>query len=682
MTLAEFHFDQNGSLPDFTELQKTDLSAEVKEMVDDAKSKITNILSSPTTQSPFARLMQISKLYFDVVYKNSMPQILAMLARDPTKSKTYSEINQMIDEFTSWFFQNQDLHKLCNSINIEKNIPQAEQEKTQRILKYYLISFQERGLSLNLEVQEQLNKARQKLAHWQSEYQGNMLTAGRKLGYKPTEEPLQWCPNTPDRLKELTIIKASQYDAIKYLTSDKQRRELFEMRYGLGSTTVHDQEEVDKSEFELKANPDVRKAILKTAHQVATLLGFTNYASLAMIHRMFNSPKEVLTELQDIVDYLGNKLSGAVDKLEGYLEAGQSIDNTNLDFALTRHEEADSEASKGIEKYFEFNNVLEKGIMEYLIKEKHGYEYEKEKNPHGLWDPDVISYYVKDQSGKKIARILIDPFYRENKANTCMTTGIASRTEETIPTIITFFNFTKNEDGKCFLRPWDIENKLLHEFGHVFNNFTGGSEHPELDGAESIAQLSSDGIEVASSSYQAVRYDPEFIRRIGEHHETGIPIPENLVQIAIQRNIDTEGLRILRQTIRSIVDLKLYSDYPNSGKDLTGFIEDITNEILNYLPPKVAKAVKDDERFHDIGLHHIYINQLYMAGLYAYVIPFIQSQLIAKKLKASNFSPEIFKGLEAKLLSQGAIKSTKELIEAFLGEKIDSQKAIEAWFEK
>jgi Zn-dependent oligopeptidase len=213
------------------------------------------------------------------------------------------------------------------------------------------------------------------------------------------------------------------------------------------------------------------------------------------------------------------------------------------DFGVDQHAAA---------QYFELDRTMQ-GLLD-LTSEVFGLTYRKVEDPPA-WHEDVTLYEVHDaESGALIGHFYADLFPREGKFGhaAAFPVHVAHDTAHGRQSPVTAFlcNFPKpTGDQPSLLMHSDVVT-LFHEFGHVLHMTLSKASMPRFSGASTEW----DFVEAPSQIMEHWCWTPDVLARFAFHHETGEPIPTDLVeQMAAAKNLNV-ALFTLRQIALGKID--------------------------------------------------------------------------------------------------------------------------------
>ena len=201
-----------------------------------------------------------------------------------------------------------------------------------------------------------------------------------------------------------------------------------------------------------------------------------------------------------------------------------------------------------VANYFPLDSVL--GGMFDLVQEMFGLEFREIPDPD-VWHPDVRLFGIHDAgSGEELAHFYLDLFPREGKyGHAAEFPLVMSRRLEDgsyqNPVCAMVANFTKpTASAPSLLQHGEVET-LFHEFGHVLHQNLGRTELARFAGTS----VERDFVEAPSQIMQHWVWRADVLSRFARHHETGDPIPDQLVEqlvAARQLNVSIHQLRQLQ----------------------------------------------------------------------------------------------------------------------------------------
>ncbi len=186
-----------------------------------------------------------------------------------------------------------------------------------------------------------------------------------------------------------------------------------------------------------------------------------------------------------------------------------------------------------------------------------------------VWHSDVTAWAIVDgASGEEIATVFMDLFPREGTySHAAAFPLVGGRLEadggyrHPVSTIVA--NLTKPTPERPSLLQHDEVVTLFHEFGHILHQTLTRAELVRFSGSSTEG----DFVEAPSQIMEHWCWKPEVLQRFARHHETGEPIPADLVgRLVAARNLDI-GLLTLRQIYFGVLDLGLHGPWDELDLD-------------------------------------------------------------------------------------------------------------------
>jgi oligopeptidase A len=370
-------------------------------------------------------------------------------------------------------------------------------------------------------------------------------------------------------------------------------------------------------------NAPLIERILTLRQEKAALLGYDNFAEVSMAKKMATlATAESLLE-----DIRAKSFPAAERELEeirafaaerGAPEASTGLMQWDVGFWAERLREAKYELKEeDLRPYFQLPAVID-GMFE-LAEQLFGVKVEAADGEVEVWHPDVRFFKVLDaQSGAPRAYFYLDPYTRpaEKRGGAWMDDVVgrsaamaAPGASVRLPTAHMVCNGTPPVGDKPSLMTHNEVTTLFHEFGHALQHMLTTEDVGPVAG---INQVDWDAVELPSQFMENFCYDKKVLKKIGKHHETGEPLPDDLFEKLVKSKNFGSGTRYLRQCHFAMTDLELHARYkPGEGADAV-FAAEAKIATKTMLMP----AIKED-RFL-CGFGHIFAGG-YSAGYYSYL---------------------------------------------------------------
>jgi peptidyl-dipeptidase Dcp len=226
-----------------------------------------------------------------------------------------------------------------------------------------------------------------------------------------------------------------------------------------------------------------------------------------------------------------------------------------------------------------------------------------------VYHPDVRVWEVRDASGRAAGLWYFDPFARPGKRSGAWMSDYRSQERfdgPVLPIVSNNCNFAKPPAGEPALLSWDDATTLFHEFGHALHGLCSNVTYPSLAGT-SVAR---DYVEFPSQILEHWLSTPEVLERFALHHETGRPIPPELVARILRAETFNSGFRTVEFLASAVVDMRFHlaAETPRDP----ALFERQTLDALG-MPVEIVM------RHRTPHFAHIFADDGYSAGYYSYL---------------------------------------------------------------
>jgi Zn-dependent oligopeptidase len=307
-----------------------------------------------------------------------------------------------------------------------------------------------------------------------------------------------------------------------------------------------------------------------------------------------------------------------------------------------------------VAKYFPLEQVVD-GMFE-ITGEVFGLEYNRVQDA-GAWNPDVYLYEIRNKGGDEpIAHFYADLFPREGKFGHAAAFPLVSGEllpdgtyRKPVAAIVA--NFTKPTDTAPSLLKHDEALTLFHEFGHILHFCLTTVDVMRFAGFDTEW----DFVEAPSQIMEHWMWQPEVLGRFARHHETGEPIPADLVERLVAARDLNVGLFTMRQIFLGKFDLLLHGSTEPVSVDkayrdaysLTGF------------------PFYEDTHF---GASFGHLMGGYDAGYYGYLWSKVYGDdMFSVFANEGVLSPEVGRRYRDEVLAMGHSRDAIDHLRAFLG---------------
>ena len=353
--------------------------------------------------------------------------------------------------------------------------------------------------------------------------------------------------------------------------------------------------------------------ILALRAEMATLLGYPNYAGYALEDRMATSADEVSAFLEKLADHAKQPAQRELDDLRAFAaDAYGESDLKAWDIAFYSEKLKQSLyafSDEEIRPYFPLPKVLE-GLF-YVTQKLFGVRVQKAK-AESLWHDDVQFFELLNDDGSVRGCFYLDLFARAHKRGgawmaDCIGRRRLENGEVQNPAAFLTCNFIPPVGDKPSLLAHDDVVTLFHEFGHGLHHLLTQVDEPSVAG---ISGVPWDAVELPSQFMENWCWETEALNQISGHFESGEPLPVELLErMRGARNFQS-AMQMLRQIEFSVFDMAVHErGAVETPQDIQNVLDDVRDKVA------VLKAPAFN-RFQN-SFSHIFAGG-YAAGYYSY----------------------------------------------------------------
>lgn len=415
--------------------------------------------------------------------------------------------------------------------------------------------------------------------------------------------------------------------------------------------------------------------ILELRREKARLLGFPDFAALALEDRMAHTGDRALAFLDDLKT---KTLRRFAEENRELLEFRRSIEGPaapeiapwDVAYYAEKQRAAlydfDEEA---LRPYFPLERVAA-GLFE-LAHRLYGIRVTEEPGVPA-WDPQVRNYRVEDTNGSLLGAFYADWFPRENKRggawmDALITGGPAPEGFQPHLGLICG-NLTPPLEGKPALLTHREVETIFHEFGHLLHHLLSRVETRTLAGTN----VAWDFVELPSQIMENWCWEREALDLFARHYETGALVPDGLFGKMKRARTFRAANAQMRQLGFAFVDLLLHTRYsPERDGDAVEYARRLLQEFSPApLPPDHAMLA---------AFTHLFASPTgYAAGYYSYKwAEVLDADAFTRFRDNGIFNRETGAEFRAHILSQGDSEDPAELYRRFMGRDPDPRALLE-----
>lgn len=278
-------------------------------------------------------------------------------------------------------------------------------------------------------------------------------------------------------------------------------------------------------------NTEIVKRLVNLRLRKARLMGYPDYASYALRHRMAENETNVYRLLDQLLAAYrptAEEERRAVEDFASKTDGTSDIQAWDWSYYSNLLKEEQYSVNDSIVKpYFELERV-KKGVFS-LATTLYGLTF-KENKSIPVYHEEVTAYEV--YRGEEYMGILYTDFHpRAGKQGGAWMTEYKQQYRDTDgkdsrPHISLVMNFTRPVGDKPSLLTMDEVQTFLHEFGHSLHGLLTRGTYASLSGTN----VERDFVEMPSQIMENYAFEKQWLDTFAEHYQTGERVPSELVE--------------------------------------------------------------------------------------------------------------------------------------------------------
>ncbi|MCL2727164.1 MAG: M3 family metallopeptidase [Bacteroidales bacterium] len=593
---------------------------------------------------------------------------LSSVSNNPQLQRLAQQLSPISSKHRDDISLNPELFKRVKAVYAQKDQLDLNVEQM-KLLENTYRRFIRSGADLPIEKQEQLRKLNSDLAALQLSFSQNLLGETAAYALKVTDK---------SRLKGLSEAmiadaqsraqRANNPDAyyfgldnpsimpfLQYADDREYRTEMLNAYLTRGNHNNN------------RDNKEVLKKIVFMRLERAKLMGYKNFAEMAIEDRMSKDPETVMAFLNKLWAPSLAMAKNELKDIEAMMKKQKTpLPSTPADwryfFSKSKQQKYNINQEE-IRQYFSLDNVRN-GIF-YVCNRLWGITFSELMDmpvPHA----EATAWECKDKDGTTLGIVYLDMHPRPGMKNGGAWCGsYRSQSYDNngiriIPIVTIACNFTRPSGDKPALLTTDEANTFFHEFGHGLNHLFRETNYGGTSGNQR------DFGEFASQVMEHWAFEPEVLKVYAKHYKTGVSIPNSLIKKIEQNEMYGQGFITTEFLAASLLDMEyhLLTEIPQNF-DVEEFEKSILDDkygLISQIPP----------RYRSTYFSHTFSGG-YSAGYYMYIwAEQLDSDAFEAFLEKKNiFDPELAQKLRYEIFARGGIQDAMELYVNFRGKEPD-----------
>lgn len=528
-----------------------------------------------------------------------------------------------------------------------------------RLHERALRDFRRSGVDRDEATRARLRALQEELVAIAQEFDRNIVEGGRELTIQDGLRGLAGLP------ADFRAAHPPRADGSVVLSTDPHVRMAF-MTFAERADLRHEYFVV-ASNRAVPENLAVLPRLLAKRHELARLLGYAHWADYVTEDKMTKGAAAARAFLEGLVTRVEARARTERDELLAKKRerdpAAEDVHEWERAYLAERVKaERFAFDALAVRAYFPFEKVKQ-GVLDTAAR-LFGLEFRRDR-AQPVWHPSVECWQLVEHGAPR-ARFYFDLHPREGKfkhaAMFPIQDGLAG---EGLPEAALVCNFAAPTAGDPALLLHDQVTTFFHEFGHMLHHVLAGRGR-----FWSFAGIATerDFVEVPSQLFEEWAWDERVLAGFAHHHESGEPIPSELVRRLRAAEDYGKGLTIQTQLFFGLLALGYYDRDPATF--------DPEEELL-------ALKARISVLPHTPGCH-FQAAFGHLNGYSAMYYTYLWSLVIAKDLFAAFDGDLMARGpalrYRESVLEPGGARDASELVRAFLGREY-SAAAFERWLE-
>ncbi len=656
-------------LPPFTAIQVEHIEPAINQLIEQGRQLLKDLIPNLQQVSWQSLIVPLEEQGDKLDQAWAPVSHLHSVADTDSQRKAYTNCIAKLTEYSTEFSQNAELYQAYLALSRSEEFSQLQQAQQQSI-RNAIRDFQLGGVGLEGHAKQRYAEIQQRLSELSTKFANNVLDA-TQAWYKhftdatalqglPESALAQAAQSAKQKNLEgyvITLDFPSYFAVMMYADNRQLREEIYRAYVTRASAEGKKADGSSASEWD---NAPLIAETLALRHELATLLGFNNFAEKSLAAKMAESTDQVMDFLNNLV----KKSKPFAEK--DYAELTQfAREQGCTDFQAwdaTYYSEKLRIAKYDISQevlrpYFPAEKVI--AGMFAVVERLFAISIEQ-KLDFDTYHPDVRFYEIKQQ-GKKVASFYLDMFAREHKKGGAWMADCRVRRQTStglqLPVAFLTCNFTPPVGDKPSLLTHDEVTTLFHEFGHGLHHMLTQIDVAAVSGINGVAW---DAVELPSQFMENWCWEPDAIPLISGHYETGEPLPDELLQKMLAAKNFQSGMQMIRQLEFSIFDFLLHAEYnPQNPQSAQYVLQKIRKEVSVVIPPAF--------NCFENSFSHIFAGG-YAAGYYSYKWAEVLSADAYSRFEDEGiFNPETGKSFLTEILQKGGSQEPMELFKKFRG---------------
>ncbi|MEP7364716.1 MAG: M3 family metallopeptidase [Acidobacteriota bacterium] len=558
--------------------------------------KIANNREAPTFENTVEAL-QRSGVLFERALRAF--RIIRSSLTNPALQKLDAELAPRLAAHTDAMFMNAPLFARIEGL-YEKRDSLGLDAESKQLLRLYYLDFVRGGAKLSVSDKARMRELNSAIAKLSAQFRRNALSEvnASQVIVETRDELKGWSDAAiqaaaQDGKYAIRLTNTSGQPPLTVLENADVRKRVMEASLSRG---------MRGNEFDNRA---VVLSIVRKRAELANLLGFANFAAYQLADQTAGSVDAVNKMLARMAPAAVANARKEATELQAV--AGRAIGAGDWAFysEQVRRTKYAFDGSQ-VRPYFEIRRVLVDGVF-YAATKLYGITFKERKDLKG-YSPDMYVFEVFNEDGSPLGLFLGDFYARPNKQGGAWANAYVPQStltgDKTVSGI--HLNVPKPPEGQPTLLTHDEVETMFHEFGHALHSLFSDVKYTRL------SRVPRDFVEFPSQVNEMWMTWPEVLRHFAVHHETGKPMPKELLEKIQAAENFNQGFKTTEYLAATVLDQAWHQ------LKTTEIPDDVAAFEASALKKYGLDFAAVPPRYRSTYFSHVY-SYGYEAGYYSYI---------------------------------------------------------------
>lgn len=580
---------QAHDLPPFEQIQAKHFLPALERILAQSRAQVAAIIK---TQTPFPTwddlVLAMDEIHARLKTFDYVLDTLASTRTEDAWTQASLDCRERLHDFQQSLARNPDLLRLYRQL-ADSQIARHFEPARKRALEKILQRFRQQGLNgLPDAVQADLNALERRMQTARNLFLDHLHQANKAWNTSLVDEAQlsglpqgfrQRMANQARKAGRPGWLLTLDDESFGIVTTYADSRLLREQIYLAYSTRASDRGP-HASQFD---NGPVLWQLLQDRRRYASLLGYTDFAQMAIEPEQAESTAQVMAFLHEQLQRHQDAFRGDTQQLEAFA-AWQGFSELHpWDYpylAEKLREHTTGLSRQALSAWFPMQSTFSQLLL--IAKDLFGVEF-IERRDVPTWHSDVRLFEAREW-GETIGHLYFDPFEEPGRDGYPNTTTLRNRriTAEgrpRHPIAVLHGWLPRPADDKPVLLNHMQLRILCHEFGHCLHHLLTRAEYRDISG---ITELSRDTCEFAGMLFEQWCFTREGLVRLSSHHPSGKPLPEEVAD-RILAFVDTQASWETAALLRNaLFDIELHRSH-GDGRTVQQVFDQISAQV-GHLP--------------------------------------------------------------------------------------------------